>query len=234
MIDEKLRKQYLQAMDIPIWVEKARGDNAESIGLDKSAEAAKPTADLHNPVAELSWEELEQAVQQCHACDLYKTRTRTVFGSGNRQADLLLIGEAPGAQEDLKGEPFVGRAGQLLNAMLFAIHLSREDIYIANILKSRPPNNRDPKPDEVRACTPFLERQITLIQPKLIVALGRISAHFLLKTNTPLNQLRGKTWKLPFYDIPLIVTYHPAYLLRSPLDKAKALLDWQKIHQILL
>ncbi len=158
---------------------------------------------------------------QCHACGLEKGRTQTVFGIGNRQANLMIIGEAPGFYEDQQGEPFVGRAGQLLNAMLAAIGLSRESVYIANILKCRPPNNRDPLPDEVALCTPFLQKQIALIKPQLLLAVGRIAAHYLLETKTSLNQLRGKIHSYGQFDTPLIITYHPAYLLRNPADKAK-------------
>ncbi|NOZ36734.1 MAG: uracil-DNA glycosylase, partial [Gammaproteobacteria bacterium] len=150
------------------------------------------------------------------------TRTQTVFGVGNCNADWLIIGEAPGADEDRQGEPFVGRAGQLLNAMLQALDLKREDVYIANILKCRPPQNRDPKAEEVAHCSPWLERQIQLIQPKVILALGRIAAQKLLQTNTSLGRLRGRLHHIETTAAPVIVTYHPAYLLRSPLEKRKS------------
>jgi DNA polymerase len=166
------------------------------------------------------WDALQAAVSGCTKCRLHGTRTQTVFGVGNRRAQWMFVGEAPGADEDRQGEPFVGRAGQLLNAMLFAAGLKREEVYIANILKCRPPGNRDPQPDEVEQCEPYLIRQIELIQPKLIVALGRHAAHSLLKTEQPLARLRGQ--KLGYHGIPLIVTYHPAYLLRNLVDKRKA------------
>ncbi len=159
-----------------------------------------------------SLEEHYNAIKNCQKCPLYKTRTNFVYGVGNPNADVLFIGEAPGRDEDLKGEPFVGRAGQLLDKILAAINFSREDVYIANILKSRPPGNRDPQPDEMEACLPYLMEQIRLIQPKIICALGRISAQALLKTTTPLGKLR-KQWH-DFNGIPFIVTYHPAALLR--------------------
>ncbi len=146
---------------------------------------------------------------------------------GNPNADLLVIGEAPGANEDKQGEPFVGRGGQLLTNMLLAIGLKREDVYIANILKSRPPNNRDPSPEEVKACTPFLLKQISLIKPKLILAVGRIAAHFLCGGNASMANSRGNLFYYGIYKIPLIVTYHPAYLLRSPREKRKAWQDMQ-------
>lgn len=180
------------------------------------------------------WENLRTRVTQCTACHLHKTRTQTVFGVGNRHAKLMLIGEAPGFYEDQKGEPFVGRAGQLLNAMLQSIGMDRSQVFIANILKCRPPNNRDPAPEEVKECTPFLEKQIELIQPNLLLALGRIAAHYLLNNKTALNQLRGKTYTFGKSQTPLVVTYHPAYLLRNPRDKGKAFQDLQRIHQTLV
>jgi len=176
-----------------------------------------------------AWQNLQQQIAECTKCGLHKTRTQTVFGVGNKQTDILFIGEAPGANEDLKGEPFVGRAGQLLNAMLAGIGLKREDIFIANILKCRPPNNRDPQAEEVSCCTPYLIQQIDLIKPKLIVALGRIAAQFLLDTKTPISKLRQQMHE--YQKTPLIVTFHPAYLLRSPLEKAKAWHDLQVIKQ---
>jgi DNA polymerase len=185
------------------------------------------------PIDELNWEELEARVAACQLCPLYKTRTRPVFGVGNRNANLLIVGEAPGANEDKQGEPFVGRAGRLLNSMLHAIGLSREDVYIENILKSRPPQNRDPLPEEVAACTPYLKRQIALLQPKVMLALGRIAAHYLLATNEPMGQLRGHEFTYSEQRTPLIITYHPAYLLRSPREKRKAWEDLERVTALL-
>jgi DNA polymerase len=156
-----------------------------------------------------------------------------VFGVGNREADLLVIGEAPGADEDRQGEPFVGRAGQLLTAMLRAISLAREDVYIANILKCRPPGNRNPAPDEVDRCLSFLHRQIALIKPRLILAVGAVPAHNLLSTEAPVGSLRGKVHSYGEDAVPLLVTYHPAYLLRQPAAKAKAWQDLQKARRLL-
>jgi DNA polymerase len=150
-----------------------------------------------------------------------------VFGVGNEQADLLVIGEAPGADEDRQGEPFVGRAGQLLNAMLLAMGFKREAVFIANIVKCRPPNNRDPKPEEALACQSYLLHQIELIRPKLILSVGRISAQNLLKTDIAVGKLRGRVHTYGEWGIPLVVTYHPAYLLRSPEQKSKAWQDLQ-------
>ena len=170
------------------------------------------------------WIELKQAVPACTACGLHKSRTQTVFGVGDEQADWLLVGEAPGAEEDRLGDPFVGQAGKLLDNMLAAIDLARDDnVYICNVLKCRPPGNRNPEPDEVAKCTPFLLRQIDLIQPKLIVAMGRFAAQTLLNTDASIASLRGRVHQ--YAGRPLIVTYHPAYLLRNLPDKSKAWAD---------
>jgi DNA polymerase len=170
----------------------------------------------------MDWETLAAAVAGCRACPLCETRTQTVFGVGDRQADLLVIGEAPGADEDRAGEPFVGRAGQLLNRMLAAIGLERRQVYIANILKCRPPGNRDPRPDEVAHCQDYLARQVELIRPRAILTVGRISAQTLLGVDTPVGRLRGRWFEFGPAAVPLRVTYHPAYLLRSPENKGKA------------
>jgi DNA polymerase len=169
------------------------------------------------------WEALRAEVLQCRRCPLHAARTQGVFGVGPRRADWLVIGEAPGAEEDRRGEPFVGAAGQLLDAMLRAIGLDRRsNVYIANVLKSRPPGNRDPKPEEVAACMPYLVRQIALLQPKIMLAVGRIAAQNLLGTDAPLARLRGQVHAFGELNTPLVVTYHPAYLLRTPSDKRKA------------
>ncbi|HZQ74920.1 MAG TPA: uracil-DNA glycosylase [Burkholderiales bacterium] len=167
------------------------------------------------------WVELKREVPACTACGLHKSRTQTVFGVGDERADWLLVGEAPGAEEDRLGEPFVGQAGRLLDSMLAAIDLKRGDnVYICNVLKCRPPGNRNPEPEEVAKCTPFLLRQIELTDPKLIVAMGRFAAQTLLGTDASIASLRGRLHR--YAGRPLIVTYHPAYLLRSLPDKAKA------------
>lgn len=181
----------------------------------------------------ITLELLRDAVKKCSACRLHQTRTQTVFGVGNEHARLMIIGEAPGYYEDQQGEPFVGQAGQLLTAMLKAIGLSREEVYIANILKCRPPNNRDPLAEESTQCTPFLLQQIHLIQPKILLALGRIASHYLLKTSSALESLRGKIHTDAHTAKPLIVTYHPAYLLRNPADKKKAWVDLQFLQRTL-
>jgi uracil-DNA glycosylase len=174
---------------------------------------------------ELDWPELKQQVRDCTACRLRAGCTQTVFGMGDEKADWLFVGEGPGADEDALGEPFVGQAGKLLDNMLAAIKLKRgNNVYIANIVKCRPPENRTPAADEIAQCLPYLERQIALIQPKLIVALGKVASNALLGKNATLASLRGTLHD--YHGIPLIVTYHPAYLLRSPTEKAKA---WQDL-----
>jgi DNA polymerase len=167
-----------------------------------------------------TWDELRTTVAACTSCSLHTSRTQTVFGVGDPQADWMIIGEAPGAEEDRRGEPFVGRAGKLLDEMLRAVGRSRDRVFIANILKCRPPNNRDPKAEESAACRGYLQRQIELVEPKIILAVGRIAAQLLLETDEPVGRLRGSRHQLG--DTPLVVTYHPAYLLRSPTQKRKA------------
>jgi uracil-DNA glycosylase family 4 len=189
---------------------------------------------LKNQPAQDEWTSLRTEIANCTLCGLDKTRTQTVFGVGDRNAKLMIIGEAPGFNEDQQGEPFVGRAGQLLDAMLASIGFSREEVYIANILKCRPPNNRDPLPEEVNLCTPFLSKQIALLNPRLLLAVGRIASHFLLNTKLPLGQLRGKIHSYGALNTPLIITYHPAYLLRTPADKRKAYQDLQLVYQTLV
>jgi len=189
------------------------------------AAAAPASAAPAAATAELGWDGLAAAVAACTRCGLAATRTQTVFGVGDRQARWLVVGEAPGADEDRQGEPFVGRAGQLLNSMLRAVGLEREQVFIANILKCRPPGNRDPLPEEVRCCLPYLHRQIALLDPRLILCVGRIAAQNLLGVDTPLGQLRGRAHELKPFATPVVVTYHPAYLLRSPGEKRKSWAD---------
>jgi len=221
--DDRSRLAYLDAMGIQAWSLRVP---APFPGSERVEEVGKPKAVCppYDSAADGShpgtWEDLQAEVVACQSCPLHRTRTQTVFGVGDRQASWMVIGEAPGEQEDLQGEPFVGRAGLLLNEMLRAIGLQREQVYIANILKCRPPGNRDPQADEVAACESFLQRQLTLLRPRLILAVGRIAAQQLLKTTTPIGKLRGSVHD--YQGVPLVVTYHPAYLLRSPLEKRKA------------
>ncbi|KVR12211.1 DNA polymerase [Burkholderia ubonensis] len=186
-----------------------------------------PVAELRvaeTPVAELDWDALAARVADCTRCRLCEKRTNTVFGVGDREADWMLIGEAPGENEDKQGEPFVGQAGKLLDNMLQSLSLERgANVYIANVIKCRPPGNRNPEPDEVARCEPYLQRQVALVKPKLIVALGRFAAQTLLKTDASIASLRGRVHA--YEGVPVIVTYHPAYLLRSLQDKSKAWAD---------
>lgn len=212
--DEALSHYYLQQMGIDCWVPRAE------------------VAEL--PLAtQISWDELYTQVSQCRACSLCETRSNVVFGVGDKQARLLIVGEAPGFYEDQQAQPFVGRAGQLLNAMLHSIGLTRQQVYIANVLKCRPPANRDPRPEEVIKCTPFLAQQIALLKPKIILAVGRHAAHYLLGTTQSLAKLRNTrhTWGQQL--IPLVVSYHPAYLLRNPVDKKQAFDDLQLVKTML-
>ncbi len=203
---EQQRRAYLQSMGIDVWVPRDEPDGA-----------ADPAA------AVMGWEELRACVAACTRCELANSRSNTVFGVGDPQARCLIVGEGPGAEEDRTGEPFVGRAGKLLDEMLNAIGQSRETVFIANILKCRPPNNRDPKPAEAASCREYLQRQIELVQPRIILAVGRIAAQNLLASDAPVGRMRGTAHQLD--GIPLVVTYHPAYLLRSPSQKQKAWSD---------
>jgi uracil-DNA glycosylase len=231
-----MRNAYLDALGIDRWVPRnapvevaapvpaaavVRAPDPAPVALP--VEALAPVVAPRAPIpADIDWEPLREMVAGCTACDLCKARTQTVFGVGNRRAEWLIIGEAPGAEEDRQGEPFVGHAGQLLNAMLLAIGLPRETVFIANVVKCRPPGNRDPKPEEVSRCLPYLSAQIALLKPKVMLAVGRIAAQNLLATDVPLARLRGKVHTFGEANTPLIVTYHPAYLLRTPSDKRKA------------
>lgn len=209
-MDESLRLAYLRAMEIECYLPRRVTPEAElSVGL--------PLVDEQDAVP---FELLKAAVRGCTRCALSETRTQTVFGVGHEASDWMFVGEAPGEQEDLRGQPFVGRAGQLLDEMITSLGLRREDVYIANVLKCRPPKNRDPLPAESESCEPFLRQQLALVRPRVIVALGRISAQLLLKTQTPIGKLRGT---VHYYEsVPLIVTYHPAYLLRAQSEKRRA------------
>ena len=188
--------------------------------------AAMPERTRPGGVAAMGWDALRQAVVSCRACKLCEGRTNTVFGVGHEHAQWMVVGEAPGEQEDLKGEPFVGKAGQLLDNMLHALGLTRAEadeqhqVFIVNTLKCRPPRNRNPEPDELAQCEPFLIRQIELVQPKIILAMGRFAVQSLLKSGEPIGRLRGRVHH--YQGVPLVVTYHPAYLLRNPQDKARA------------
>jgi len=234
MIEQPLRDQYLETMGIERWVSRERAPGTAAPQAVPGAPVAGSAVDREPGISALDWTGLESRVAHCTRCALHETRTRTVFGTGNRAADWMIVGEAPGADEDRQGEPFVGRAGQLLTAMLAAIGFRREEVYITNILKCRPPGNRDPLPEEVACCHDYLERQIALVGPGLILVVGRIAAHNLLQTDLPIGRLRGRVHRYGKAGIPLVVTYHPAYLLRSPLEKRKSWEDLQlaqKVHR---
>ncbi len=231
--NEGKRLAYLEAMGIETWVRRGVRDTVPAVDtpgvVARSAEALPAASESAVPagaIAGLDWEALRLRVSTCTRCGLHKQRTQAVFGVGNHAAQWLIIGEAPGADEDRQGEPFVGRAGKLLNNMLLAIGLKREEVYIANIVKCRPPNNREPTPEEAQTCAPYLARQIALINPKIILAVGRVAAQNLLKSDRPVGTLRGKRFYYDETGIPIVVTYHPAYLLRSPQEKRKA---WQDL-----
>lgn len=218
-MDNALRLQYLEAMGIDVWVPRASAHIEQAL----PSEVSSSNAETETISPSDNWDALQAEVSNCKKCALCNTRTQTVFGSGNKQAEWMLVGEAPGQHEDEQGLPFVGNAGLLLTEMLRAIGLTREEVFITNILKCRPPNNRDPHADEVESCNDYLKRQQQLIQPKIILAIGRIAAQALLKTDEPLAKLRGKVHT--FNNTPVVVVYHPAYLLRSLPEKRKAWLD---------
>ncbi len=217
------RAEYLRSIGIDRWVPRSLPGAPQAPEARPAADEVAAGAVRPRSSAEAQWQTLRSEVLQCTRCPLHQSRTQGVVGVGNPQADWMVIGEAPGVEEDRRGEPFVGRAGQLLDAMLRAVGLSRAtNVYIANILKSRPPGNRDPRPEEIAACLPYLHRQIELVEPKLLLAVGRIAAQNLLSTDAPLARLRGRVHHFGQRNTPLVVTYHPAYLLRSPADKRKA------------
>ena len=215
------RAQYLAALGVTQWTQR------RELAVPQGAAAAPgswPLAPAPASVAPdaAAWEQVAAEVSVCTRCGLHTTRNCTVFGVGDRKARWLIVGEAPGAEEDKRGEPFVGRAGKLLDSMLLAIGLRREQVFIANVLKCRPPDNRNPAPEEVAHCLPYLERQIALLRPSIMLAVGSIAAQNLLATDTPVGKLRGHVHAFGTARTPLVVTYHPAYLLRSPGEKRKA------------
>jgi uracil-DNA glycosylase family 4 len=227
----RAREQYLQALGVDVWVPRvSAGAPARRVETPVTPETPETpeiasVATAQSPEVAARWDVLQAQVRECTLCSLCQTRTQTVFGVGPRRAELMVIGEAPGQDEDEQGEPFVGRAGQLLNSMLKALGHPRERVFIANILKCRPPNNRNPNPNEVASCMPYLQQQIDLIQPRMILAVGGIAAQNLLATDVSVGRLRGLVHRFGTAATPLIVTYHPAYLLRSPGEKRKVWTD---------
>ena len=237
-MNPSLRHEYLAALGLQSWASRGKSAPAaessqfmEAMPVPAAVPGPREGAVVREPIpgdsgagreAGVDWPELRARVAACTRCTLCNTRTQTVFGVGNLKADWLIVGEAPGAEEDRQGEPFVGRAGQLLNSMLRAIGLAREQVYIANILKCRPPGNRDPTAGEAAECLPYLEQQIALLRPRVLLAVGRIAAQNLLRTEVTLGRLRQQVHRFGHSQVPLVVTYHPAYLLRTPTDKRKA------------
>ncbi len=231
---------YLKQMGIEPCVLRSSVQDIEQATLPTEDQAEVPipaTSDIGQPATQPSqlddastmpqWQSLELEVVNCKKCILHQTRTQTVFGVGNKKAQWMFIGEAPGLDEDRKGEPFVGRAGQLLTKMLKAIGFERNEVYIANVIKCRPPDNRNPRLEEIVQCLSYLHRQIQLVQPEIIVLLGGVAANALLKEQTPVSRLRGQIHRIENTQASVIVTYHPAYLLRSPNQKAAAWEDLQ-------
>jgi uracil-DNA glycosylase len=250
----ELQHQYLEAMGIPVWQRRRVTDSAMEDQAAKAGEAADTSTDVAGPDPrpvrsdgprqaaapeslglEAQWQQLRAQVAGCTRCSLCEGRTQTVFGVGSEQARLLIVGEAPGAEEDRRGEPFVGRAGQLLDRMLQAIGLDRDQVFIANILKCRPPNNRDPQADEVNACMPYLREQMRLLEPRVILCVGRVAAQNLLQQDRPLRDLRAGSNSIDVGGnaVPVVVSYHPAYLLRTPADKHKAWQDLKRVRGML-
>ena len=223
--------------DDPAWYGATDGPPPD-LDVDLNLPAGLPPAtparqDPADAIARMDWDALQAAVAACRRCQLCETRTQTVFGVGNREADLMLVGEAPGQEEDRRGEPFVGRAGQLLDRMLAAIGLDRRQVFIANVLKCRPPRNRDPLPQEAAACQHYLARQIALVRPRLLLCVGRISAQHLLQTGDSVGRLRGRLHHVGADRLPLIVTYHPSYYLRTPAAKGRGWEDLQRVARLL-
>jgi uracil-DNA glycosylase len=247
-MNDAVRQEYLSALGLTKWTRRTVTPPAMLPAASPQAatpQPATPQSATRRPAARPTpqggeagreagqdWQALRARVAACTRCTLSATRTQTVFGVGNLSAQWLVVGEAPGAEEDRQGEPFVGRAGQLLNAMLRAIGLARDEVYIANVLKCRPPGNRDPSPVEAGECLPYLEQQIALLRPKIMLAVGRIAAQNLLGTDKTLGSLRQQEHRFGALQVPLVVTYHPAYLLRTPGDKRKAWEDLKFAQQV--
>ena len=232
---------YLKAMDIDVWIERTpsvlaeKTQSAEPIPVPVQSEPAQPVSEII-PEAEpevkvnieaLDWQDLQSAVAECESCELSQVRSKTIFGSGNQVASLMIIGDAPNAEDEQQGDPFAGQAGKLLTAMLKAMGYQRNDVYISTLVKCRTPENQDPSIEQVAACEKYLIRQIELVKPDLILALGSITAQRLLKSKSTMSRLRGQLHYLDNINVPIIVSFEPAYLLRSPNEKRKAWEDLQ-------
>ncbi|MEL6869861.1 MAG: uracil-DNA glycosylase [Pseudomonadota bacterium] len=251
-LSESQRRAYLRALGVPVWsARRMSGTGSDAVTAadaavspqrapqpvqsDVAPEAAQiqSSAQDHALADHTTWELLAHQVKRCTQCRLHETRTQSVFGVGARDARLMVVGEAPGAEEDRTGEPFVGRAGKMLNAMLLAIGCERDAVFIANVVKCRPPQNRDPRNDELRQCQNYLQQQMALVQPDVVLAVGRIAAQMLLGSELPLGKLRGVEHSVGESATPLVVTYHPAYLLRTPAQKALAWQDLKRVRSLL-
>ncbi|MEO0573845.1 MAG: uracil-DNA glycosylase [Pseudomonadota bacterium] len=252
-LEENTRRAYLRALGMPVWIARdAVPSDSTPEGADVALAVGGPATDAPTPVADVLpsdaagadrkpadsdasdiWARLAHDVKRCTQCRLHETRTQAVFGSGDQRASLMVVGEAPGAEEDRVGTPFVGRAGDMLTAMLHAIGISRDDVYIANVLKCRPPQNRDPRRDELSQCHDYLQHQLALVQPSVVMAVGRIAAQRLLDNDLPLGKMRGEEHHIGARQTPLVVTYHPAYLLRTPAQKALAWRDLKRVRALL-
>lgn len=228
------RNEILKSMGVEVWKLRSNESLSDSKTVERDVNVVTQSGTSSaQDVTQMNILSLAEAVESCDKCELYKTRTNTVFGSGSHSADLMFIGEGPGEAEDRQGLPFVGKAGTLLTSMISALGYSRDEVFISNVVKCRPPRNRDPRPQEANTCAQYLKRQIELISPKVIVALGRVSAQLLLDTELSLAELRRETHK--YYDtgVDLVVTYHPAYLLRRPTEKAKSWEDLWRVRLLL-
>ena len=225
----RVRLRSIEAMGLgPVWVRRDFGSDGAGVAGARPAFDGEAPSERAERIGRMDWATLQETVASCTACRLCETRRQTVFGVGVERPDWLIVGEGPGADEDAEGEPFVGKAGKLLDAMLASIGVSRErNGFILNVVKCRPPGNRDPSADEMAACRPFLDRQIALLAPRLILVVGRVASLALLKTEASMASLRGREHRFDAADrpIPVVATFHPAYLLRSPEEKAKAWTD---------
>jgi len=225
-ISEQIKHNHPQAPSASHILETLTADTPKPVKKPQTQAKLAPIIKHKSNVENLQWDSLQDTVSQCQYCDMHKYRSHAVFGSGNSDADWMIIGEAPDLEEDQQGKPFLGMAGTLLDNILAAIDLQRESVYLSNIIKCRPPNDRDPHIDEINNCIGYLYRQIEIIQPKVILAVGRIAAQQLLQVKQPLGRLRGQIHQLPKSKTPVVVTYHPRYLLRQPSEKPKV---WEDI-----
>jgi len=241
-MNEQMRRQYLEAMGVDVWLSRSP-IQAEVTPLDLTGAVTAPVSvgstvqstaqpRTSNPEEVALWQDLSREVRSCQACVLSEQRTQAVFGSGDRDADWLIVGEAPGQEEDKQGEPFVDTSGLLLNDMLFALGLKREQVFVTNVVKCRPAQKRDLRTDEIASCANYLRRQVDLVKPKIILLLGRVAAQSILSSTANIGDMRGSTHYFPDTKIPMVIAYHPAYLIRKPLDKRKMWQDLQYAYRV--